>query len=301
MESKQKLFIDNDKCLRCGVCASVCPARIFEKNEKGMVINKFREKYCITCGDCVSVCPKSAVKNTDVLTESINDIMPFIVPSQLVDFFKKRRSIRSYKDQVLSEYEKQFLTQIACLSPRGGHTHSIRNTEFVIVENKELLAQIVKYTYNYLYLLNKKLSSFWIKIPMAFNASFRNSINNTCRMIEQTLAAKAENIDMLTYGAPSLILLHSEKGSPVSRENLTIMEYQMMIGAETLDLGTCFLGWVSFALQSFQVKMTSELKAIYSKLGITKNREVLSAFAIGKKRGKYYNVKARSSMNYTIL
>ncbi len=301
MNYEQKLFIDANKCTNCGVCTSVCPTKIFVKSENGVVINKRREKYCINCGDCISVCPTGAAKNTDVLTEPLNNDKPCIEPSQLVDFLKKRRTIRSYKDEVLSENEKQYLSQIACLSPRGGHTQLIRNTEVVIIENKELLGHLLEYTYWYIELLHKKLSSLWIKIPKAINPSLRDSINSTCNLIEKILAAKSENINMLTYNAPNLVLLHSEKGSPVSRENLTIMEYQLMLGAEALDLGTCFLGWISMALKGFQVKKSKELKAIFIKLGIPENREVLSAFSIGKKNAKYRNVKVRIEKEFKII
>lgn len=297
MNFEQKLFIDANKCTNCGVCTSVCPAKIFAKSENGVFINKCREKFCMNCGDCISVCPTGAAKNTDVLTESLNN-KPCIEPSQLEYFLKKRRSIRSYKDEVLSENEKQYLSQVACLSPRGGHTQLIRNTEVVIIENKELLGHLLEYTYWYLESLNKKFSSLWIKIPKAFSPSLRDNINSTCNKIEQILAAKSENINMLTYDAPSLILLHSEKGNPISRENLTIMEYQIMLGAEALDLGTCFLGWISMALKGFQVKNSKELKALFFKLGIPENREILSAFSIGKKNAKYRNVKVRNEMKF---
>ncbi len=299
MELKQKLFIDNEKCIKCGICASVCPAKIFDKNEYGVAINKIRERYCMNCGDCASVCPMGTVKNNDV--QIFYDNKPFLETSQIIDFLKRRRSIRSYKDEALSDNEKRILAEVACLSPRGGHTKAIRNTEFIIVESKESLIQLIEYTYKYLEKFYTKLASFWMKIPKAFNSTLSDSIDNTCERIGHILAAKSESINMVTYDAPSLILLHSEKGNPISKENLTIMEYQIMLGAETLNLGTCFLGWVSFALQSFQVKKSKELKEIYTKLGIPENREILSAFSIGKKKAEYRNVKVRDKMEFTTV
>jgi len=48
-----------DKCIYCGLCQAVCPAKVIEvkKQEKELTFN---EKDCIYCGKCVKVCPTSA-------------------------------------------------------------------------------------------------------------------------------------------------------------------------------------------------------------------------------------------------
>ncbi|HOM03138.1 MAG TPA: 4Fe-4S binding protein [Acetivibrio sp.] len=48
-----------DKCIYCGLCQAVCPAKVIEvkKQEKELAFN---EKDCIYCGKCVKVCPTSA-------------------------------------------------------------------------------------------------------------------------------------------------------------------------------------------------------------------------------------------------
>ena len=90
-----------------------------------------------------------------------------------------------------------------------------------------------------------------------------------------------DNINMLTYDAPNLVILHNEKSSPISKDNLIIMEYQLMLGAEALNLGTCFLGWVSFAMQSFRAKKSYKLKEIYKTLKIPSDRQISGVFSIG--------------------
>jgi len=114
------------------------------------------------------------------------------------------------------------------------------------------------------------------------------------------LEAHEDNINILTYNTPNLIVLHAEEDNPVAQENLTVMEYQLMLGAEGLNLGTCFLGWVSFALQSFKLNRTDKLKEIYETLEIPNNRKIFSVFSIGRKKANYRKLKSRKNIDITV-
>jgi ferredoxin len=52
--------IDNNKCLRCGGCVSVCPTAALELRD--IVI--YDEKLCTLCGVCEKACPADAIKVT---------------------------------------------------------------------------------------------------------------------------------------------------------------------------------------------------------------------------------------------
>ena len=46
-----------DGCIKCGSCASVCPASAISEGETKYEIND----TCIDCGSCESVCPVSVI------------------------------------------------------------------------------------------------------------------------------------------------------------------------------------------------------------------------------------------------
>lgn len=292
--------IDNDNCINCESCIKVCPAKVFISSDKETVVNNHNLKYCINCGDCIAVCSEEAVINTNLDTKEVNNEGLDYNSEQLLSFLEKRRSVRSYKPDKLSKEEKQYLSKVASLAPKGGHTKSVRNTEIIIIQSEELINEITNYSYQYLKLLKKKLTSFWLAIPKLFNNNLKESLNSTVDRINLTLEAHEDNINMLTYNTPSLIVLHGEEDNPVAQENLTVMEYQLMLGAEGLKLGTCFLGWVSFALQSFKLKRTDKLKEIYEKLEIPDNRKIFSTFSIGRKKANYKKLKSRETMDITV-
>ena len=49
--------INKDKCIECGVCATVCPTQAIKLEDGKYVIDP---EKCIECGTCAGVCPMQA-------------------------------------------------------------------------------------------------------------------------------------------------------------------------------------------------------------------------------------------------
>jgi Pyruvate/2-oxoacid:ferredoxin oxidoreductase delta subunit len=52
--------IDEDICVKCGVCAMECPKKVIIKEDGKVPVIRFDE--CIGCGKCASVCPVKAIQ-----------------------------------------------------------------------------------------------------------------------------------------------------------------------------------------------------------------------------------------------
>jgi heterodisulfide reductase subunit A len=62
-------YIDENLCIGCGLCISICPYNAIEKDEKG--IAKVNEILCKGCGTCGASCPKRAITMHQFTDEQI--------------------------------------------------------------------------------------------------------------------------------------------------------------------------------------------------------------------------------------
>lgn len=57
-----KPVVNEDKCIACGTCESVCPTGVFEVSDKSKVV---APDECVECGLCESSCPQQAIELVD--------------------------------------------------------------------------------------------------------------------------------------------------------------------------------------------------------------------------------------------
>jgi MinD superfamily P-loop ATPase len=53
-------LISEDKCIKCGICVTVCPTNVFEQ-KKGEIPTITRKDDCQTCFMCEAYCPFDAM------------------------------------------------------------------------------------------------------------------------------------------------------------------------------------------------------------------------------------------------
>lgn len=53
-------LVDNDACVRCGICATYCPTASITVHKKPQTLD-INMDYCKGCGICANECPKGAI------------------------------------------------------------------------------------------------------------------------------------------------------------------------------------------------------------------------------------------------
>jgi len=73
-----KPYIEAEKCVRCGVCVSMCPANpkaVFFKDDDRSIVPVYNYDHCIRCFCCQEICPESAIKLKTPFLRKLIDLL----------------------------------------------------------------------------------------------------------------------------------------------------------------------------------------------------------------------------------
>ncbi|MCF8009309.1 MAG: 4Fe-4S binding protein [Halanaerobiales bacterium] len=57
------LIIDEEICIGCGVCVTICPTDSMSVNDQG--IAEYKKESCIECFECIEICVQDAISRSD--------------------------------------------------------------------------------------------------------------------------------------------------------------------------------------------------------------------------------------------
>jgi nitroreductase len=154
----------------------------------------------------------------------------FMIINETLNSIKQRRSIRSYKDEQIKDEELQAVLEAGLYAPYAWE----QGRHFTVIQNKELLDRLN---------LTAKEAAKQLGIE-----HLRNLGNN-------------EKFNCL-YEAPTLIIVSGNEQAPIPLEaDCAAATQNMLIAAESIGLGSCWIFFVLLALNSPQgLELRKELK-----------------------------------------
>jgi nitroreductase len=130
---------------------------------------------------------------------------------QILDIIKKRRSIRSYKNEPLPKSTVDLLLEAAKYAPTA---RNLQQLEYKVITNKDLMKKVSE---RITAIVKKKYPSF--------------------RLRERT---------SLFYDAPLLIIVTGPKENTWIYSDAALAVQNIMLLATSINLGTCFIGMARF-------------------------------------------------------
>jgi nitroreductase/NAD-dependent dihydropyrimidine dehydrogenase PreA subunit len=246
--------INIKRCNLCQACVNECTMGNFNKSKEDQQIIFDSSKSCILCGHCIAVCPENAIIYEDMKGKALE----FVEPSETISYeamyelLRSKRSTRQFKDQKIPEDVIGKIIECIRYAPVGMNKRTLK---CLIISEK------------------KKINELIDVIIEAIDSEEER---------EEYKIKRKENIDPFFYDAPHILILHSNNNW--DSKNAVIAITYAMLGAETLGLGSCWIGGV-------QIFLNENKEIVRNLFGI--NDEIFGIMIMGYPSVRYYRVPPR--------
>ena len=247
--------IDIKQCNLCKSCIKECPLGNFSMHNEERRIIFDMSQGCILCGHCIAVCPEQAIKYRDMNGNIYGfEESNVSIPNKALDkLILSKRSIRQYKNKKIPKDIIEKVINVMSFAPTAMNKRSLK---CLVISDEVKINELI------------------------------DSIIDTIEEVEERnmYKKKRENgIDPFFYKAPHIIILHSD--NHWDSTNATIAITYAMLYAESLGLGSCWIGGVQIFL--------NENKKIKEKLLDIKDK-IFGIMILGYPTVKYCRTPPRS-------
>lgn len=253
------LGIDYEKCNDCKICLRVCPRLFSRDKEQDKIVFEDTHNTCNLDGRCIAMCPSGAI-----LYEDLGDVLSFkevqdpstLIPYETMHkFMSAKRSIRGFKKKRVPRAIMEQVLNSMKYAPTGAN---VRTLECTIISDSAII---------------KKLSDAVMDALIA---------TNNASYSEGAKKARESGFDAIFYGAPIVMIIHS--ANPGDNMNSTIALTYGMLSAQSLGLGSCWIG-LAHGVLSASKEVRENIAGIKGK--------VLGVITIGYSAQKFSRVPPR--------
>jgi len=247
-----EILIHEEICSGCGLCVSVCKNFSLEIKNNKAVMSSSSVFGCIGCGHCMAICPTGAIE-INGRTLSPKDLFP--IPSKeectdyesLLNLFKRRRSIREFKEKEVEQEIIDKIMEAARYSPMGLPPTDVH---LMVLDSKEKSNAFAKDFVEHLDKMKWLTSNWFLTLMRPFwgksnDQLFREFIKPAINFFKEEMK---QNHNYLTYDAPLTIYFYGSHFSDPA-DPIIAATYAMM-AAESLGLGSCMLGTIHPLIQN---------------------------------------------------
>lgn len=181
--------------------------------------------------------------------------------NEVIQNILDRRSVRVYSSEQIKQEDLDLILQAGLFSPSGCNNQP---WHFTVVQNTEIMDKL--------------------------NVETKKELLNTGNDYFKNFATNEKY--NIFYDAPTIIVISGEKASLVPQTDCAAATENMILAAESLNIGTCWIGLVTFLFRSKQGQDIAKL------LEIPEGYEPYYAITLGYK--KFPNPKPQPRRENTV-
>ena len=281
-----KINIDVENCTKCKACVKDCVANLFYFDQDTLRLVDSFEDYCIECGHCEAICPVNVIKlkfhaEEDLMCSAKGE--EILTYNSFLNLALNRRSIRQFKEKAIPKDLIEKLLKVGKYSPTGSNSE---NVFYTVVQDKAIVTIISKLITRKVIKLVNTLENPEGPIPLKKRMpeeDFNQAVENLPKY-KRILRTIEQGIDFWCWNG-ELIIIHGDKTVGGITTNGSLAAAHIMLAAETLGLGTCSLGYLTYFINSSQT--------IREILKIPTNHVVGYSLTMGYPDVKYKRIPAR--------
>ena len=285
--------IETERCKKDGLCAMVCPKSIFVQRKKLVIPELVDDGGCIACGQCVAICRQNAISHSEFSSTSIRAIQFEQMPTteDVMVLLKTRRSIRAFRDKPLPNDTIERIIDGARFAPSG---HNSQSTEFLVVQDRDLLNQVSAMVIEYLkFEVNRFANPLFRTLALLADREMAESGLHEIPGFKRMIQMFESGTDPILHGAPVLLAFHARRTIGFADINAQLALQNASIVAHSLGIGHFYTGWVLSPCRAPMARTWN--RRIPSLIGIPSGNELHGALALGYPIPKFKKMIERKS------
>jgi len=214
-------------------------------------------------------------------------ILPY---NNLLHLLKQRRSIRRFQHRPIPQDIQNKLLDAARYSPTGGNAQELSIT---IINNPDTRKDLEQSIVSYYDRIIRLLGAPFIRWLMRWSGDAK--VKETARdpefyiRISQIYSRMKTEENNIFYDAPLVMMFHTERLLPTALEDCILAAYNVVLAAESLDLGSCFVSLSQQALSSS--------RKIRASMGIPPGDRIHAVLVLGFPAAHYRRTVPRMKKN----
>jgi nitroreductase/NAD-dependent dihydropyrimidine dehydrogenase PreA subunit len=275
----EMITIDRSLCIKDGLCAKVCPRNIFVQHEKLTDPELVNQEYCIACGQCLAICSRDAIRHPAFSSAAIREIQFEQLPSQeqVMELLKTRRSIRSFRDKPLEKDAIEKIIEGARYAPSG---HNSQSTEYLVVQDRDLLNQVSGLVVEYLkFEIGRFSNPVFKSFALLANRESAESGLHEIPRFKQLVSQFEYGKDPILRNVPALLAFHGSETVGFADVNALLALQNASLVAYSMGIGHFFTGWVLAPCRAPRARTWN--RRIPDLLGIPPGNQLYGALALG--------------------